>query len=113
MPRVRRDLALGIGTAVAVVWLTFSATAGAVIVATLIVAIVVLIWFSTVDAERLRDRAGRPHLMLFSLMGLAGALVVTAAVFIATPTVFLVGCVVVAASIVGLVRALRASMGSV
>ncbi|HVR32865.1 MAG TPA: hypothetical protein VMS74_09170 [Acidimicrobiia bacterium] len=110
---MRRDLALGIGTAVAVVWLTFYATAGAVMVATLIAAIVVLIWFSTVDTERLRDRAGRPHLMLFSLTALAGALVVTAAVFIATPTVFLVGCVVFAASVVGLVRALRASMGSI
>ena len=94
----------------ALVWLMFFASAGSVIVATLAAAVATLIWFSTVDADRLRDAAGRPHPLLFGLTALAGGLVVTAAVFIPTPTVFLIGCVVIAAAVVGVVRAVRASM---
>lgn len=109
---MRRDLVFGVGVSAAVFWLTFFATAGTVVVATLVVAVVALIWFSTVDTSRLRDDAGRPHLMLFGLTLVAGALVVTAAVFISTPTVFLVGIVVIGAAVVGLVRALRAAMGA-
>lgn len=110
MPTVRRDLAFGIGSAAVVLWLTFFASPGAVVAATLVASVVALIWFATVETERLRDTRGRPHLMLFGLTGLGGALVVTAAVFIATPTVFLVGTVVICATVVGFVRALRAAM---
>lgn len=109
---MRRDLVFGIGVSAAIVWLTFFATAGTVVVATLVVAVVALIWFSTVDTSRLQDDAGRPHVMLFGLTMVAGALVVTAAVFISTPTVFLVGLVVIGAAVVGVVRALRAAMGA-
>ena len=103
----------GIGAAFVVLWLTFFASPGAVILATLVASVVVLIWFSTVETERLRGVDGRPHPMLFGLTFLGGALVVTAAVFISTPTVFLVGAVVITAATVGLVRALRAAMGPI
>jgi hypothetical protein len=107
---MRRELAFGVLAALTFTWLTFFATPGTVIVATLVAAVVVLIWFSTVDPARLCDAHGRPHFMLFGLTALGGALVVTSAVFIATPTVFLVGLVVVTAALVGIVRALRAAM---
>jgi O-antigen/teichoic acid export membrane protein len=107
---MRRELVLGVTVCAALVWLMFFASAGSVMVATLVVAVAMLIWFSTVQADRLRDTSGNPHLMLFSLTALAGALVVTAAVFIATPIVFLIGCVVIAAAVVGVVRALRSAM---
>ena len=103
----------GIGAAFTVLWLTFFASPGAVVVATLVASVVVLIWFATVETERLQEDNGRPHPVLFGLTLLAGALVVTAAVFISTPTVFLVGIVVIAAAVVGLVRALRAAMGPI
>ncbi|MFP5333235.1 MAG: hypothetical protein ACLGHX_12865 [Acidimicrobiia bacterium] len=109
---MRRELTFGIVTAAAVLWLTFFATPGTVVVATLAVAVAALIWFSTVETARLRDDTGRPHLMLFGLTLVAGALVITAAVFISTPTVFLVGLVVICAAVVGLVRAVRAAMGT-
>lgn len=110
VPTVRRDLAFGIGSAAVVLWLTFFASPGAVVAATLVASVVVLIWFATVETGRLCDARGRPHLMLFGLTALGGTLVITAAVFIATPTVFLVGTVVICATVVGFVRALRASM---
>lgn len=108
---MRREFIFGVGAAFTVLWLTFFASPGSVMVATLIASVVVLIWFSTVEAERLRGAGGAPHPMLFGLTFLGGALVITAAVFISTPTVFLVGIVVITAAIVGLVRALRATMG--
>lgn len=107
---MRRDLVFGIGVCAAVLWLTFFATPGTVVVATLVVAVVALIWFSTVETARLHDDGGRPHVLLFGLTLVAGALVITAAVFISTPTVFLVGMVVIGAGVVGLVRAIRAAM---
>jgi hypothetical protein len=101
----------GVGAAFTILWLTFFATPGTVITATLVASVVVLIWFATVETDRLRGANGHPHPVLFGLTLVGGALVVTAAVFISTPTVFLVGIVVITAAIVGLVRALRASMG--
>lgn len=109
---MRRDLLFGIGVAFVVLWLTFFASPGTIVVATLIAAVVVLIWFATVETQRLLDPTGRPHLLLFGLTLLGGALVVTAAVFISTPTVFLVGLVFIVAAVVGLVRALRAAMSA-
>lgn len=109
---MRRELAFGIVVSAGLVWLMFFATPGTVVVATLAAAVLALIWFSTVETARLRDDAGRPHVMLFGLTLVAGALVVTAAVFISTPTVFLVGLVVISAGVVGLVRAIRAAMGA-
>ncbi len=100
----------GVLAVIAFVWLTFFASPGTIIVATLVAAVIVLIWFSTVETDRLRDDHGRPHFMLFGLTALGGALVVTSAVFISTPTVFLVGLVVVSAAVVGIVRAIRAAM---
>lgn len=107
---MRRDLVLGIAMAAGILWLTFFGTAGTVIAATLVAGVAVLIWFSTVDPGRLLGADGRPQLLLFGLTGVLGGLVVTAAVVISTPTVFVVGAVVVAAAIVGLVRSLRAAM---
>jgi hypothetical protein len=107
---VRKDLVFGVLAGFAFIWLTFFASPGTIIVATLVAAVVVLIWFSTVDPDRLRDVQGRPHFLLFGLTALGGALVVTSAVFISTPTVFLVGLVVVTAALVGIVRAIRAAM---
>lgn len=109
---MRRDLVFGIGICVAVLWLTFFATPGTVVVATLVAAVAALIWFSTVETSRIRDDEGRPNVMLFGLTLVAGTLVTTAAVFISTPTVFLVGLVVIGAGVVGLVRAVRAAMGA-
>jgi hypothetical protein len=110
---MRREIAFGITASAVMLWLTFFATPGAVVFATLAVAVACLIWFATVETARLRDDRGRPHVMLFGLTLVAGALVVTAAVFIRTPTVFLVGLVVIAAGVTGLARALRAAMDGV
>lgn len=103
-------MVFGVAAAAGILWLTFFATPGAVVAATLVAAVAVLIWFSTVDPRRLQGDDGRPQTMLFGLTAVLGALVVTAAVFISTPTVFLVGAVVIAAAVVGLVRTVRAAM---
>ena len=73
-------------------------------------AVVALIWVATVEPARLRDDGDRPHLILLGLAAISGALAVTAAVFIGTPTVFLTGSVILAATVVGLVRAIRSVM---
>ena len=106
-----RDLAFGVLVCGAILWLTFFATPGSVIVASLVIAVLALIWFSTVEISRLREETGRPNVLLFGLTLVAGALAVTAAVFISTPTVFLIGLVVITAGVIGLVRAIRAAMG--
>lgn len=105
-----RELGAGIAACAGILWLTFFATPGAVQVATLAVAVAALIWFSTVETDRLRDAQGRPHPMVFGLGLVAGALATTAAVFISTPTAFLIGAVILAATVVGIVRAVRAAM---
>lgn len=105
-----KELITGIGACAVILWLTFFASPGAVQVATLVVAVAALIWFATVETGRLRDRHGRPHAMIFGLGAVAAALAITAAVFIATPTVFLVGGVILAGTVTGVVRAVRAAM---
>lgn len=102
-----RDLAFGLISVAALVWLTFFAGPGMVEVATLAAAVVALIWFASVDPSRLVDEQGRPHIMLFGLSVLAGGLLVTAATFISTTTTLLTLAVGAAAIVTGLVRAIR------
>lgn len=100
-----RDVAIGVGVAGFAIWLTFFATVGMVDVATLVVAVVALIWFSTTDPARLLDSRRRPNMMLFALTGLGVAVVLTAALVIGTGTMFLVFAVAGAAMVVGIIRA--------
>ncbi len=104
--RFARELAAGIGTVAFLLWITFFSAAGAVDIATLAVAVVMLIWFATVDPARLMDGARTPSLMLFLLALMACAFVLTAALIIGTATLFLVTFLTFSAVIVGLVRAL-------
>lgn len=85
----------------------FFAGPGTVEVATLLAAVVSLIWFTTVDVRRLVDGRGRPNPMLFGLALLGGALLVTAAALISTGISFLTLAVGAAALVTGLTRALR------
>lgn len=91
----------------AILWLMFFAGPGTVEVATLVAAVVSLIWFATVDARRLVDDRGRPNPMLFGLAFLGGALLVTAAALISTGISFLTLAAGAAALVTGLARALR------
>ena len=102
-----RDMAFGLGSVVVVLWLTFFAGPGSVEVATLTAAVVALIWFATVDPARLVDERRRPHVMLFGLAMLGGALLLTAASILASGTTFLTLGVGAAALVTGLVRAVR------
>lgn len=109
--RTARDLALGIGAAFFVLWLTFFGTAGAVEVFTLVAAVGALIWFASVDPERLVDGNRRPHTMVFGLSLLACALVLTSMLVMQTATLFLVAAVMAAALVIGVTRAIRHGFG--
>lgn len=102
-----RDIGTGIAVAGGALYLTFFGTRGATEVATLAVGVATLIWFSTVDPRRLADERGRPHLLLFGLAAIGVALTTVAAVVLQTGTLFLLGTVVAAATLIGIVRAIR------
>ncbi|HJR93314.1 MAG TPA: hypothetical protein VJ938_12795 [Acidimicrobiia bacterium] len=102
-----RELAFGLASVAVVMWLTFFAGPGSVEVATMAAAAVALIWFATVEAERLVDDRGRPHVMLFGLAALGGALLLTAATMLSSGTTFLTLAIGAATLVTGLVRALR------
>ena len=101
-----RDLAIGIGTGLGTIGLVFFGTAAAVEFATLVLTVGMLIWFATVPASRLATGPGRPAPMLFGLAVLGTALMLTAAIFLATLTVYAAAMVAAAALAVGLTRAL-------
>lgn len=104
--RFLRELASGTAMVGFILWLTFFGTAGLVEVATLVVAVAVLIWFATVDPVRLMDSPDRPSLMLFFL-GLVGCgLVLTAALILETGTLLLIAGLTLIALGIGLSRAL-------
>lgn len=105
--RTARDLLLGIGAAGFVLWVTFFGSAGAVDVLTLVVAVGALIWFASVDPERLVGSGGRPHPMVFGLSSLAGALALTSMLVMQTATLFLVAAVMAASLVIGVTRAIR------
>lgn len=102
---VVRDLAVGAGASGTALYLTFFGTAGTVEVATLVATVTALIWFATVDAHRLRDDRGRPHLLLFLLALTGASLVLAATLMLRTATLFLALALVVAAVAAGLWRA--------
>lgn len=105
-----RDVGFGVAVVATVLWMTFFATPGAVEVATLTTAAVALVWFATVDVERLVDTRRRPQLVLFALAVLATALLVTASAVISSGTIFLTLAVGTVALGVGLTRAIRHGM---
>lgn len=104
--RFAKELASGIGMVAFILWITFFSTAGFVEIATLAVAVAMLIWFATVEPERLMDGPRRPSSMLFLLASLACAVVLTATLIFGTATMFLVTILTFGAVVVGLVRAL-------
>ncbi len=106
-----RDLAIGVGAAAFAIWITFFGSLGAVDVATLVIAVIALIWSATVDPRRLVDSRGRPHLMLFGLMAVGTAIALTAALTIGTGTMFLVAAVTLAVIVVGVSRAIAHGTG--
>lgn len=105
-----RDLTLGVGSVVGLMWLMFFATPGSIEVATLAVGVAALIWFSTVTPHRLVDGRGRPSVVVFGLAGLAAAVVIVASTVISTGTVFLLVAVTLSGLIVGLTRAIRVGL---
>lgn len=104
--RYGRDLAIGFGTVVFLLWITFFSAAGAVEIATLAVAVAMLIWFATVEPNRLTDGTRTPNAMLFLLALMACAFVLAAALIIGTGTLFFVTLVTCSAVVVGFVRAM-------
>lgn len=105
-------MALGIGAAVILFWITFFASPGMVEVFTLVATVVALIWVSTVDAHRLVDDAGRPQMMLFGLALLAMALLITASSMMIgrSGTVLVTATIGIVAVVIGFVRAIRVGM---
>jgi len=101
-----KELASGIGIVAFILWITFFGTPGFVEIATLAVAVAMLIWFATVEPQRLTSGSSAPNSMLFLLAGLASAIVLTAALVFGTATMFLVTLLTFSAVIVGFVRAL-------
>lgn len=101
-----KELAAGIGMLAFILWITFFSTAGFVEIATLALAVAMLIWFATVEPRRLMDGPRRPSSMLFLLAGLASAVVLTATLIFGTATMLLVALITLSAVVVGLVRAL-------
>lgn len=104
--RFIKELATGLAMVAFILWITFFSTAGFVEIATLAVAVAMLIWFATVEPERLMDGPRRPSSMLFLLASLASAVVLTATLIFGTATMFLVTILTFGAVVVGIVRAL-------
>jgi hypothetical protein len=103
--RFARDLAVGIATVSFIIWLTFFGTEGFVELATLAAAVAMLIWFATVEPNRLMDGPRQPSTMLF-LLGLMGfALVLTAALIIGTGTLLFIALLTLLAVVIGFSRA--------
>ena len=105
-PNVVRDLAIGVVSIAFILWITFFSTAGFVEIAMLGLAVALLIWFSTVDTERLIDPPNRPSLMLFFLATVGMALMLTGALIIQTATLLFATGVGFVSVAIGLVRAL-------
>ena len=101
-----RELAAGIAMTVFLLWLTFFGTEGFVELATLAAAVVMLIWFSTVDPRRLMDSPRQPSLMLFLLALMGFAVVLTASLIIGTGTLLFVDLVTLVSIGVGFARAI-------
>jgi hypothetical protein len=100
-----RELASGIAMVGFLLWLTFFGTEGFVELATLAAAIVLLIWFATVDPIRLMDSPRQPSPMVFGLALMGFAVVLTAALIIGTGTLLLVALLTLVAVGVGFARA--------
>ena len=101
-----RDLAIGIGAGLGAIGLVFFGSVAAVEIATLVATVATAIWFSTTSVERLVVGPGKPSLMLFGLASMGVALVVTAAIFLSSLTVYLAAVVAVAGVAMGLARGL-------
>ena len=101
-----REFGFGVLVAVAILWLTLFGDAGTVQIATLALTVVAGIWFATVDARRLVDSAGRPHLMLFFLAAVGVAVLATGMLIFSTVTLLLVLAVGLTGTAVGFYRAL-------
>ena len=84
---------------------TFFGTEGFVELATLAAAVVMLIWFSTVEPLRLMDSPRQPSVMLFLLALLGFAVVLTAALIIGTGTLLFVALLTLVSIGVGFARA--------
>lgn len=100
-----RELASGIAMIGFLLWLTFFGTEGFVELATLAAAVVMLIWFSTVEPTRLMDSPRQPSVMLFLLAAMGFAVVLTAALIIGTGTLLFVALLTLISIGVGLARA--------
>ncbi len=100
-----RELASGITMIGFLLWLTFFGTEGFVELATLAAAVVMLIWFSTVEPLRLMDSPRQPSVMLFLLALLGFAVVLTAALIIGTGTLLFVALLTLVSIGVGFARA--------
>jgi uncharacterized membrane protein len=88
-------------------WLTFFGTEGFVELATLAAAVVLLIWFATVEPSRLMDGPRQPSVLLFLLAILGFAVVLTSALIIGTGTLLLVALLTLVSIGVGLFRAVE------
>ena len=100
-----RELASGIAMIGFLLWLTFFGTEGFVELATLAAAVVMLIWFATVEPIRLMDSPRQPSVMLFLLALLGFAVVLTAALIIGTGTLLFVALLTLVSIGVGFARA--------
>ena len=100
-----RELASGIAMIAFLLWLTFFGTEGFVELATLAAAVVMLIWFATVDPRRLMDSPRQPSFMLFLLAMMGFAVVLTAALIIGTGTLLFVALLTLVSIGVGFARA--------
>ena len=86
-------------------WLTFFGTEGFVELATLAAAVVMLIWFSTVEPGRLMDSPRQPSVMLFLLAVMGFAVVLTAALILQTGTLLFVALLTMVSIGIGFARA--------
>ncbi len=103
--RFFRELASGIAMIGFLLWLTFFGTEGFVELATLAAAVVMLIWFATVEPSRLMDSPRQPSVMLFLLAAMGFAVVLTAALILRTGTLLFVALLTLVAVGVGFARA--------
>ena len=102
-----RDVAIGVSTAGALLWIFLWGSIATIQVLTLIGAVTALIWFATTDQARLRQPStGGIDIGLFGLAAVGVALLVVGVVFVGTVTSYLQLLIGLAAVTVGLVRAL-------
>jgi len=102
-----KTIGFGLAVCAGLLYMFLFATAGSLQIVVLCGTIAMLLWFGTIDPERLVDAHRRPHWRLFLLAGLGLTLLISGMLALTSGTMLLTLAVGLIAIAIGLVRAIR------